>query len=464
VVANMSKFQNYLDKIFLNRIKMFKANERRLCTSSTYHGSGTQHFTLKRIRIIIVTSHPPWRKGGVESYNRNILSFLTNNNKNIVGSFDIKLITYIPNKFAKKQVVDYSSKVLWISVPSRLLLNIMLSYNIVSKLNTLPRRLIYVLLHIFYLVKGLLKYLPLLKKSDIIVSKGAFVELLPTFVFATLFKKKIFIMWHTNLEFFIKNPILRALLKLMFGRAYGGIFNAIDIAERAKELGLRNSYFRFQDVDVNVFKPLDIWSIRRKLGIPEQAFVVLYAGPLNETKMADIFIEIMGTILRLDRSFIFIIIGEGPLAPKFEELRRLYSSNVIFINNLVSQEELNEYFNASDIVFACADSYYPARIALEALSAGRPVLIPNVSLHDRKRRNKFKIPLPNVFITEVSPKSIALFLLNNKNKISELSRSKENIFNSRNYIVRRYSADKQLKRDLKIVLKTLLKSPKGECE
>jgi hypothetical protein len=55
-------------------------------------------------------------------------------------------------------------------------------------------------------------------------------------------------------------------------------------------------------------------------------------------------------------------------------------------------------------------------------------------------------------------------LLNNKNKISELSRSKENIFNSRNYIVRRYSADKQLKRDLKIVLKTLLKSPKGECE
>lgn len=413
--------------------------------------------SCKGIRIVIVSSHPPWRKGGVETYNYHILS----STKKRMHSINLYLLTYIPGRL-KRLLSVRSNMLLWIKVPSILLFNIMLSHNFIGELNTLLKKVLYVLLHMFYLTKGLVRYLPILRSCHVIVSNGALVEMVPVFILAKILKKRFFILWRTGFDEFMKNFAIRALLRVAFREACGVMVNDKELAIYAKMLGSRSVYIRVQDVDTDLFRPQDVQKIRKELRIPMHSFVALFAAPLNKTKMADVFLEAIEQILDVDTSFLFIIIGEGPLETKVIELKRRYPSNILFINRFISREELNKYFNASDIVYGYAGTYYPGRIVLEALSAGRPVLILNKSLHSGGKL-KFRIPLPNVFIVEPSSKDLAEFLLRNKNIVLHLSRDRETILKSRYYVVKNHSLEKQLMRDLWLILKATFNSPR-RCE
>jgi len=404
--------------------------------------------TPKRVSVVIVSSHPPYGKGGVESYNRHIMLLSRK------LCLDLKLLTYIPSKF--RSFLASKDKVLWIGVPSTVLYRIMISHNFVGRLNTLLKKVIFVLLHWLFIIKGMFELLPKLSKCHIIISNGAFVEAIPTLLFSILLRKNFFVIWHTSLVDFVKNPIVRTLLKIVFSNACGVLVNGMDIAKYAKYLGARRVYIRVQDVDIWTFKPLNIYEIRDKLGIPPNAVVVLFASPLNEVKMADIFIKAAETILQKDRTFMFIIIGEGPLATDAETLKKQYPNNVVFINGLVPSEKLNEFLNACDIFFGHADTYYPARITLEALSAGRPVVLLDAAVGDRRKRLRFRILLPNIFIVNPTGKDLAEFLLKYKNRILALSRDSKVIIESRNYVVRKHAYEKQLLRDIGIVLRSCL--------
>jgi len=398
--------------------------------------------------IIIISSHPPYRKGGVETYGRQIILL----SKKL--RLDLKLLTYIPDNL--KSFLVCKDKILWIKVPSPILHNIMLSHNFISKLDTPLRKMLFALLHWLFIMRGMLKYLSKLSKTYVIVSDGAFVEAMPTFLFSVLLRKKFFIIWHTSLANFVENAFVYILLKMVFSKACGVLVNGIDIAKYAKYLGAKRINLRMQDVDIHTFKPLNIYEVRDSLGIPHNAITVLFAAPLNESKMADIFIKAAELALQIDKTFMFIIIGEGPLSVYAEKLKQQYPNNVIFIHGFVSKEKLNEFFNASDIIFGHADSYYPARITLEALSAGRPVVLLNATVGNRKRRIHFRLPLPNVFIVNPTDKDLAKFLIEHKNEILKLSRNSKIIIESRNYIAKNYAYEKQLLRDIYIIIRSCL--------
>lgn len=129
-----------------------------------------------------------------------------------------------------------------------------------------------------------------------------------------------------------------------------------------------------QWVDQTLFKPRDKKNCRDKIGIRDY-FTVLYPpSRLIEKKGAGVLLQ---AIKKCPSKIQFVFVGSGPLE---EILRKTAedSSNVIFAGKK-SQAEAAEYYGASDIVVV--PSQYNegfARVVLETLSSGRPIIASNL--------------------------------------------------------------------------------------
>ncbi|MBN1419193.1 MAG: glycosyltransferase family 4 protein [Planctomycetes bacterium] len=127
-------------------------------------------------------------------------------------------------------------------------------------------------------------------------------------------------------------------------------------------------------VDLDLFRPLPRERCRARLGIPPDAFAVLYLGRLLEKKGARILADAIGRTgsdrLRL------IIIGDGPLAP---DLARAAAADarIRFIGRIPHGgiDRIIEAYNAADL-FASPVTYEEgfASVYLEAVACGTPVL------------------------------------------------------------------------------------------
>jgi glycosyltransferase involved in cell wall biosynthesis len=62
--------------------------------------------------------------------------------------------------------------------------------------------------------------------------------------------------------------------------------------------------------------------VRAQLGIQPDAFVVGHAGRFAEVKNHRFLVEIAGRLCKLEPKAVFLLIGDGPLKPRIEELVR----------------------------------------------------------------------------------------------------------------------------------------------
>lgn len=128
-----------------------------------------------------------------------------------------------------------------------------------------------------------------------------------------------------------------------------------------------------QWVDQSLFKTRDKLTCCRKLGLKD-TFTVLYPpSRLIEKKGAGVLLE---AIRRCPKDIQFVFVGTGPLEGVIKQATRK-NKNIIFAGRK-TQAEAAWYYGAADVVVV--PSQYEegfARVVLEALSSGRPVIASN---------------------------------------------------------------------------------------
>lgn len=120
-------------------------------------------------------------------------------------------------------------------------------------------------------------------------------------------------------------------------------------------------------------------SIRSELGIDEKTPVISYIGRIVEQKQPKVFAETIRKLKKNGNEFRAIVVGEGPDLPwlkSFINANKL-SEIVIFTGN-ISNMEVKNYLNASDILFLPSKWEGIALTIYEAMACGIPVVGANV--------------------------------------------------------------------------------------
>ncbi|GAA0675787.1 D-inositol-3-phosphate glycosyltransferase [Kitasatospora atroaurantiaca] len=165
------------------------------------------------------------------------------------------------------------------------------------------------------------------------------------------------------------------------------------IANTAEEAGeLSHHYSARQDqlavvhpgVNLDVFRPGDQAAARARLGLPQDAAVLLFAGRIQPLKAPDVLLRAVAVLLERepglrDRLVVPIVGGpSGTGLAKPESLHKLSAqlgiSDVVRFHPPVGQAELAEWYRAATALVMPSYSESFGLVALEAQACGTPVV------------------------------------------------------------------------------------------
>lgn len=137
-------------------------------------------------------------------------------------------------------------------------------------------------------------------------------------------------------------------------------------------------------VDLDVFRPRDPREARRRLGLPVDATVLLFAGRIQPLKAPDVLLRAVAVLLERDpalREHLVVPIVGGPSGSGLQEptslldlARDLGIADVVRFVPPVSQHRLAWWYTAATLV--CVPSYNESfgLVAVEAQACGTPVV------------------------------------------------------------------------------------------
>ncbi len=298
--------------------------------------------------------------GGVETHLDDLIEYLRTHDHKVF------VITYQPlttkargSKTEKKENLEIH-RIGWFG------------YNWFHKLEPYP------LLEFLYLFPGLFIYCLIFfikynKKIDVIHAHGinaAFIAM----ILSRIYKKRSIMSIHA-IYYLEKRHVLSSAFNYILSS-----FNYIlPLAERSKndlfKAGIPEDKIIMyrQWVNQEIFKPFDKKECKKKLMIDIDDFIVLFVGRLIEKKGVRVILEAASM---LSNNIKFIFIGDGPLENEIKSMSSKHR-NIQFVGK-TQINDLVVYYNAADI-FIIPSQYEEgfARVTLEALSCGTPIIAAN---------------------------------------------------------------------------------------
>ena len=135
-------------------------------------------------------------------------------------------------------------------------------------------------------------------------------------------------------------------------------------------------------VDLKRFKPLPLVKaeMRKKLGIPKDAKVVLTVRRLVYKNGVDTLIDAANLAVKKKPALVFIIAGKGPdMASVQSQIEQLGLEKNIKLTGFVADQDLSLYYNTADLfVLPSKSGEGLPLVALEAMACGLPVIATNV--------------------------------------------------------------------------------------
>lgn len=275
----------------------------------------------------------------------------------------------------------------------------------------------YPLLEFLYLFPGLFFYTVIFcfknhQKIDVIHAHG-FIPAIITRLLTTFYPKRTVMSLHAIYEFhshgvlrFVANWILKEF-DVILPLAQASKNDLLSAGVEEKKIRIYSQW-----VNQKLFKPLDKEVCRKRLNL-ENKFIVLFVGRLIKKKGAVVLVDVAANMPNVD----FIFVGDGP---QLTGLRNGASNNTIFVGKK-TQEETAFLYGAADII--AVPSLYKegfARVVLEAISSGRPVIASNKGCLPEMIPPSVGIiinPTVNNFKKEIDD------LLNNSTKLERLSKN-----------------------------------------
>jgi teichuronic acid biosynthesis glycosyltransferase TuaC len=176
------------------------------------------------------------------------------------------------------------------------------------------------------------------------------------------------------------------LTRWFTGRALRGADESIMVSEEMRTLALARykidparTHTITNGVNTSIFYPKDQALMRRQLGLPAAARVILYVGRFVATKglreLIDAYALLEGRIADLH----LVLVGNGVMQ---DELQKRIATSTwgpkVHLPGAMQPEAVSEWINAADTL--CLPSYsegYP-NVVVEALACGRPVVATQV--------------------------------------------------------------------------------------
>ena len=154
-----------------------------------------------------------------------------------------------------------------------------------------------------------------------------------------------------------------------------------ELRQVAQSLGVSNERVSVigNGIDAALFQPIDKIKARNELGLPPDARLLLSVGQLKENKGFHILIEALLQLPALCQNQSarvgLLIVGEGPERGALEQLiKRLRLSDQVILVGAIAQDELPNWYAASDLfLLASAREGWP-NVLCEAQAMGLPVV------------------------------------------------------------------------------------------
>jgi glycosyltransferase involved in cell wall biosynthesis len=135
-------------------------------------------------------------------------------------------------------------------------------------------------------------------------------------------------------------------------------------------------------VDLNRFRPLPKIkdTMRQKLGIPQDAKVVLTVRRLVYKNGVDTLIESANIAVKKNPKIVFLVVGKGPDMSSVQmQIKQLGIEGNFRLTGFVPDEDLPLYYNTADLFALPSKSGEGLPlVALEAMACGLPVIATNV--------------------------------------------------------------------------------------
>jgi len=123
-------------------------------------------------------------------------------------------------------------------------------------------------------------------------------------------------------------------------------------------------------IDRDVFYPYSaerIVDLRAERGVDDDQTVVLYVGTLSEEQGAHIVDE-MARLTRDDDSIRYVVVGDGPLADRFE------GRDDLTFEGFVDNKAMPDYYNLADVTVAPRRDDNTSNVGLESIACGTPMV------------------------------------------------------------------------------------------
>ncbi len=131
--------------------------------------------------------------------------------------------------------------------------------------------------------------------------------------------------------------------------------------------------------------------MRRKLGIPQNAIVVLTVRRLVYKNGVDTLLESANIAIKKNPRIVFLVVGKGPdMNSVHTQIKQLGIETNFKLVGFVPDEELAAYYNTADLfVLPSKSGEGLPLVALEAMACGLPVIATNVGGINEILINKF---------------------------------------------------------------------------
>lgn len=167
--------------------------------------------------------------------------------------------------------------------------------------------------------------------------------------------------------------------KLNWQKYLGQLRGIICVAEYTKQLLFQYGFLSAEQeektvvypngVNQEIFHPADKKAARKKLGLPEDDFILLFVGAFNENKGV---LRVAEAVNRVSRAKV-VFLGNGALAPECE--------GMLFCDSC-DNKKVATYMQAADSFILPTRSEGCCNAILEALSCGLPVISSDLPFND----------------------------------------------------------------------------------
>jgi len=138
-------------------------------------------------------------------------------------------------------------------------------------------------------------------------------------------------------------------------------------------------------VDLSLFRPGSVSAARRRVGLPADAFVVMFAGRVQPLKGPDIMMRAAASLAPSLGSRLVVVFVGGPSGTEVGAPGRLASlaaelgiADRVRLEPPCPQEELAAWYQAASVVMVPSHSESFGLVALEAQACGTPVVAASV--------------------------------------------------------------------------------------